>query len=176
MKKFNDLVVYICNGVAVPALVLKSQLQADGREFLSLLYADPAIGPDLVIAGATRKVGSTALSVQPLSKGWADLGAFDEEELAAHTAAVQAGEKPPVVDVAEPDLPGIHGLPVQADETDADKAARLANLAHQEPVILPVPSAPEHLDEAQGPVEPDDPNSPHAIEPQPPNTGENPVA
>jgi hypothetical protein len=39
----------------------------------------------------------------------------------------------------------------------------LANLAHQEPVILPVPSAPEQLDEAQGPVLPGDPNSPHAI-------------
>lgn len=80
-KPFNSLVVFVRNGVATPAFVVKSQLQADGREFLSLLYADPITGPQLVLAGATRKVGDVALSVPPLSVGanfgWEDVEAAD---------------------------------------------------------------------------------------------------
>lgn len=169
-KPFNSLVVFVRNGVATPAFVVKSQLQADGREFLSLLYADPITGPQLVLAGATRKVGDVAFGVPPLSVGanfgWKDLAVHpdDQKVMDERAAALKAGEPVPVLPYDEDDLPGVHGLPVQAAETDADKDARLANLAHQEPVIiLPVPSAPEQLDEAQGAVQPDDPNSPHAI-------------
>lgn len=169
-KPFNSLVVFVRNGVATPAFVVKSQLQADGREFLSLLYADPITGPQLVLAGATRKVGDVALSVPPLSVGanfgWKDLAVHpdDQKVMDERAAALKAGEPVPVLPYDEDDLPGVHGLPVQAAETDADKDARLANLAHQEPVIiLPVPSAPEQLDEVQGPVQPGDPYSPHAI-------------
>jgi len=230
-KQFNDQVILSKGGVLVPAIVIKSQLQADGREVLSLLYADPATGPGLVLAGATRKVGSIELAVLPLAKGsaygWLN-PVVPPAELQAHSAAVIAGEKPPAVNVADEALPGIHGLPQQKDENDADKASRLANMAHQDPVAYekatgislmppladgsgtgrygdgadhwtqtsdgtdypgsygvgplgsdgqplkpfvpfkegeePVqPTAPEKLDEAQGAVEPDDPNSPHAL-------------
>jgi hypothetical protein len=174
-KPFNSLVVFVRNGVATPAFAVNSQLQADGREFLSLLYADPITGPQLVLAGATRKVGDVALSVPPLSVGanfgWKDLQIppDDQKVMDEHAAALKAGEPVPVLPYDEDDLPGVHGLPVQATETDADKDARLANLAHQELVIiLPVPSAPEQLDEAQGAVEPGAPESPHAIMPTDP--------
>jgi len=176
-KQFNDQVILSKGGVLVPAIVIKSQLQADGREVLSLLYADPATGPGLVLAGATRKVGSIELAVLPLAKGsaygWLN-PVVPPAELQAHSAAVIAGEKPPAVDVADEALPGIHGLPQQSDESDADKAARLANVAHQTPpVVEPVISAPEQLDVAQGAVEPGDPESPHAI---PPANTDTPVA
>jgi hypothetical protein len=170
-KRFNDLVIFVRNGVAVPALVVQSQLQPDGREFLSVLYADPTSGPTLVLSGATRKVGSVQLGAPPLSVGgnfgWKDLEIHpgDQKIIDKHAAALKAGEPVSVLPYEADDLPGVHGLPIQAAETDADKAARLANLAHQEPAIMPVPTAPEQLDEAQGPVEPGAPESPHAIEP-----------
>ncbi len=189
MRNFNDVVILSKNGVLLPAIVVKSQLQGDGREFLALLYADPATGPGLVLAGSTRKVGSIQLGVPPLSKGqqygWLDL-VVDESVLQAHSAAVIAGKEVPTVDFDEDDLPGVHGLPQQADESDEDKAARLANVAHQTPpvaepgkVLEPpvdavvtdnppivgegVRSAPEQLDDVQGPVEPGDSDSPHAL-------------
>jgi len=137
MKQYNDLVILSKNGVLVPAIVIKSQLQADGREFLSLLYADPATGPGLVLAGGTRKVGSVELNVQPLSKGamygWLDKVVSDEE-LQAHSAAVIAGNEPPKIEIKDEDLPEVHGLPRQENESDVDKKSRLANVAHQDPV------------------------------------------
>lgn len=173
-KAFNDVVILSKNGVLVPAIVIKSQLQGDGREFLSLLYADPATGPSLVLAGGTRKVGSVELSVPPLAKdgkyGWADL-VVSEEELAAHTAAVIAGKKAPEVDLDEEDLPGVHGLPQQADETEDDKAARLANLAHQDPEAhkSETEPAPEPVSEpaepSDTPVDPATPADPAVTEP-----------
>jgi hypothetical protein len=84
-KRFNDLVVLVRNGVAVPALVVSSQLQADGREFLSVLYADPTSGPTLVLSGATRKVGTVQLGVPPLNAG-AGYGWFDLPVNDAHAA------------------------------------------------------------------------------------------
>ena len=177
-KQFNDVVILSKNGVLVPAIVIKSQLQADGREFLSLLYADPATGPGLVLAGGTRKVGSVELVVQPLSKGaaygWVDL-VVSEKELAAHTAAVIAGEPTPEINIPEKDMPGVHGLPQQADESDADKAARLANVAHQDPVAFaketgaPVP-VPINAGLPEPPVEAVEVEAPPAVPPveQPP--------
>ena len=84
-KRFNDLVTFVRNGVAVPALVVNSQLQADGREFLSVLYADPSSGPTLVISGQTRKVGSVELSVPPITVG-AGFGWFNLPVNDAHAA------------------------------------------------------------------------------------------
>lgn len=145
-KQFSDVVILSKNGVLVPAIVIKSQLQGDGREFLSLLYADPATGPSLVLAGGTRKVGSVELSVPPLAKGqmygWVGL-VVSEKDLAAHTAAVIASKPVPEVEIDEDDLPGVHGLPSQADESEADKASRLANLQHQDPVAPAKETAPE---------------------------------
>lgn len=140
-KPFNSLVIYVRNGVALPAVVLRSQLQGDGREFLSLLYADPATGPSLVLAGGTRKVGSVDLSVPPFVNGaafgWLELPVYPvvAEQLAEHTAAVIAGKPVEPVQFREKHLPGVHGLPDQENESDEEKAARLANLAHQAPVV-----------------------------------------
>ena len=165
------------NGVLVPAIVIKSQLQGDGREFLSLLYADPATGPGLVLAGATRKVGSVELSVPPLGKdqkyGWLDV-VVSEETLQEHTAAIIAGTPVPEVNIDERNLPGVHGLPQQADETEDDKAARLANLAYQdpeahksetEPAPEPVSEPAEPSDTPVDPATPADPSDPAATEP-----------
>lgn len=139
-KKYNDLVVLVRNGVAVPAIVLKSQLAGpEGREVLSLLYADPSSGPTLVLAGNTRKVGSVEISAPPLTIGagfgWTHLDGYEAlDALRAHTDAVMAGEKVPELEFDEDELPGVHGHPQQADESETDKAARLANAAHQEAV------------------------------------------
>jgi hypothetical protein len=120
--------------------VIKSQLQADGREFLSLLYADPFTGPGLVLAGSTRKVGSVELTVQPLSKGaaygWLDYDGVSDEDLRAHSDAVIAGNKPPIVEIDEADMPGVHGLPSQENESNVDRKSRLANVAHQHPELV----------------------------------------
>jgi hypothetical protein len=188
-KPFNSLVVFVRNGVAVPALVVNSQLQADGREFLSLLYADHLTGPQLVLTGATRKVGNVALSVPPLSAGggfgWFDLPVADAHAalLTDHANVQEWNRNPntpnmpvPAIDPALVGNPGLH-VPVaerQALESDSDHDARLKNLAFQHPPTLVVPKdvfdkekaeaagAPEQFDAVQGPVQPGDPYSPHA--------------
>ena len=143
-QRFNSTVTFVRNGVAIPALVVNSQLQADGREFLSLLYADPFSGPQLVIAGASRKVGDVALSVPPLSAGagfgWFDLPVADAHAalLDDHAGALAVGAQPLAIDPALVGNPGIH-VPVaerQALESDSDREARLKNLAFQHPPTL----------------------------------------
>ena len=155
-KKFNELVVLVRNGIQTPAIVVKSQLDGAGREILSVLFADPTTGPGLVLAGATRKVGSVELAVPPLTSnaiyGWLDLAIhpIQKRELAAHTDAAAAGEPAPALDFEAEDLPGVHGLPSLANESAASKAARLANLAHQEelaktgapPILRPSKASP----------------------------------
>lgn len=146
-KKYNDLVTFVRNGSAIPAFVVNSQLQPNGKEYLSLLYADPATGPSLVLAGATRKVGDVALSVAPMSPGaafgWFDLPVADShaDVLEDHADARAAGEVPPAIPPAVIGNPGVH-VPVaerQALESDSDKAARLANVEHQNPQVIHVP-------------------------------------
>jgi hypothetical protein len=146
-QRYNNLVTFVRNGVAIPALVVNSQLQADGREFLSLLYADPFSGPQLVIAGASRKVGDVALSVPPLSAGagfgWFDLPVADAHAalLDDHAGALAVGALPPTIDPVLVGTPGIH-VPIaerQALESDSDRDSRLKNLAFQHPPTLVVP-------------------------------------
>lgn len=158
-KKFGDLVTFVRNGSAIPAFVVNSQLQANGKEFLSLLYADPVTGPSLVLAGATRKVGDVALSVAPMSPGaafgWFDLPVADNhaDVLEDHADARAAGELPPAIPPAVIGTPGIH-IPLaqrQVLESDADKSARLANVEHQNPapVLVSTEAVKEAVEEAK---------------------------
>lgn len=150
-KRFNDLVVLVRNGVAVPALVVSSQLQADGREFLSVLYADPTSGPTLVLSGATRKVGSVQLGAPPLNAGavygWFDLPVNDAHAalLADHANVQEWNLNPstpnmpvPAIDPKLVGNPGIHVPPAQrqALENDSDHDSRMKNLAFQHPPAI----------------------------------------
>ena len=76
MKQFNDSVVYVRNGKNVPAIVLKSQVTADG-ELLSLLYADPDKGPGLVAQGTFRGIDLVAAGVAPMAEGKVFAGSAD---------------------------------------------------------------------------------------------------
>ncbi len=113
MHSFNDSVIYVRNGKPIPAIVLSS-LQSEHGELLTLLYAQPEIGPTLLAQGTTRGVAQVQLSVLPFVKG----NAFGWKE----------------DDYSEANL----------------------GIKH--------PTAPEQLDEVQGPVTPGAPESPHAIE------------
>jgi len=109
-KQFNDSIIYVRNGKPLPAIVLASQATAEG-ELLTLLYADPVNGPQLLAQGTTRGIAQVQKAVAPFVEG------------------NMFGWKP------------------------------WGEVAPTEP-----PTAPEQLDEAQGPVEPGAPESPHAIE------------
>jgi hypothetical protein len=106
---YNDSVVYIRNGKPIPAIVLSS-LQSERGELLTVLYAQPDIGPTLLAQGTTRGIAQVQQAVAPFKEG-NTFGWYDE-----------------VVAVPQKTI-----------------------------------SAPEQLDEAQGPVTPGDPESPHAI-------------
>jgi hypothetical protein len=108
-KQFNDSIIYVRNGKPLPAIVLASQATAEG-ELLTLLYADPVNGPQLLAQGTTRGIAQVQKAVAPFVEG------------------NMFGWKP------------------------------WGEVAPTEP-----PTAPEQLDEAQGPVTPGDPESPHAI-------------
>ena len=115
---FNDSVVYVRNGKPIPAIVLSS-LQSDRGELLTVIYAQPEIGPTLLAQGTTRGIAQVQQAVQPMAPGrifgWVESNEF--------------------------------GNPLP------------------EKVSLIEVTAPEQLDEAQGPATPGDPDSPHAIEP-----------
>lgn len=64
MKSFNDAVICIRNGKPVPAIVLSS-LSSDQGELLTLLYADPDNGPQLIAQHTTRGIAKTQLAVAP---------------------------------------------------------------------------------------------------------------
>jgi len=108
-KQFNDSIIYVRNGKPLPAIVLASQATAEG-ELLTLLYADPVNGPQLLAQGTTRGIAQVQKAVAPFVEG------------------NMFGWKP------------------------------WGEVAPTEP-----PTAPEQLDEDQGPVTPGDPESPHAI-------------
>jgi len=118
---FNDSVIYVRNGKPIPAIVLSS-LQSDKGELLTLLYAQPEIGPTLLAQGTTRGIAQVQQAVQPFVEG----NVFGWRPW---------GEVAPVEPVPVP----------------------------QTPTAIP-DRAPEQLDEAQGPVTPGAPESPHAIE------------
>ena len=110
-KQFNDSIIYVRNGKPLPAIVLASQATAEG-ELLTLLYADPVNGPQLLAQGTTRGIAQVQKAVAPFVEG------------------NMFGWKP------------------------------WGEVAPTEP-----PTAPEQLDEVQGPVTPGAPESPHSIEP-----------
>jgi hypothetical protein len=143
--QFNDSVVYVRDGKSLPAIVLKSQQSPDG-ELLALLYADPVAGPRLVLDGTFRGVAQVASAVPPLKDG-AKFGWEDVE--AADLRAWKAKPKPTIEEL-EAILNSEGEFPIKINP-DGSISADLK------------PTAPEQLDEAQGPVTPGDPESPHAI-------------
>jgi hypothetical protein len=130
-KQFNDSIIYVRNGKPLPAIVLASQATAEG-ELLTLLYADPVNGPQLLAQGTTRGIAQVQKAVAPFVEGnmfgWKPWGEVAPTE--PPTAPEQLDEDQGPVTPGDPESP---------------------------------PTAPEQLDEAQGPVTPGDPESPHAI-------------
>lgn len=90
MKNFNDAVLYIRDGKAIPGIVLKSQ-QTTAGELLTILYADPDTGPSLVAQGTCRGIGSIASAVGPMGTGrmfgWKDTA---EMQFATENAGLRA--------------------------------------------------------------------------------------
>lgn len=85
-KQFNDSIIYVRNGKPLPAIVLASQATAEG-ELLTLLYADPVNGPQLLAQGTTRGIAQVAIGVPPVTHGakfgWVDSPFFEDEEVVA---------------------------------------------------------------------------------------------
>lgn len=67
-KQFNDAVTYIRNGQPIPAIVLKSS-EVEGEELLTLLYADPDNGPNLINQGTVRNIALVQTAVKPGADG-----------------------------------------------------------------------------------------------------------
>jgi hypothetical protein len=84
VKKINDVVTYIKGGIAIPAIVVKSESHPElispafprGEEFLTLLYADHD-SVTLVNAGRSKQIGDVDISVRPFATGrtnaWRDV-------------------------------------------------------------------------------------------------------
>lgn len=68
MKQFNDAVSYIRGGKSIPAIVLSSLASAKG-ELLTLLYAQPDMGPVLLAQGTTRGIAQVQQAVEPMVEG-----------------------------------------------------------------------------------------------------------
>jgi hypothetical protein len=151
---FNDSVVYIRNGKPIPAIVLSS-LMSDRGELLTVLYAQPEIGPTLLAQGTTRGIAQVQQAVAPFVEGntfgWQDLSKSSSDYL---------------VEDIMPDLIKLSMTVAKiAPQMEISPTGTIisANTLLQECLLKTPESAPEQLDEAQGSVTPGDPESPHAI-------------
>ena len=168
MHNFNDSVVYVRNGKPIPAIVLSS-LQSDRGELLTVLYAQPEIGPTLLAQGTTRGIAQVQQAVAPFVEGnvfgWTD--GYPQTEIGE---PVERPKTPGDV-FSEAIMPHL----IELSKTVATIAPKMeisptgtiisANTLLQECLLKTPESAPEQLDEVQGPVTPGAPESPHAIEP-----------
>jgi len=155
-KQFNDSIIYVRNGKPLPAIVLASQATAEG-ELLTLLYADPVNGPQLLAQGTTRGIAQVQQAVAPFKEGnvfgWHD-DIVDLKDIFSDAIMPHLIELSKTVATIAPQM-----------EISPTGTIISANTLLQECLLKTPESAPEQLDEAQGPVEPGDPDSPHAIEP-----------
>jgi hypothetical protein len=147
---YNDSVVYIRNGKPIPAIVLSS-LMSDRGELLTVLYAQPEIGPTLLAQGTTRGIAQVQQAVAPFVEG--NMFGWKDTEVETVTLA----NLPPSIAIY------VKKLEDELAETTEGRDKALQEMADAGAVKR---TAPEQLDEAQGPVEPGDPESPHAIEPE----------
>ena len=113
--KLQDVVTFTKNGIAVPAIVLRSQTDENG-EHLALLFADPNLSNSMVLAGQTSKIGSVEFNVRPLplegTYGWSHFGGDDLKEAPATTPAQPAA-------AAQPEAPA-QSLTQEAPTTQPD--------------------------------------------------------
>lgn len=166
-KQFNDSIIYVRNGKPLPAIVLASQATAEG-ELLTLLYADPVNGPQLLAQGTTRGIAQVQQAVAPFVEGnmfgWTD--GYPQTE---------AGEAPktPLAPSPMTDEDVYQGIKLFLAKEQNGKEYIYApdNIPQLQVQIdkamerIRAEEAPEQLDEAQGPVTPGAPESPHSIEP-----------
>ena len=149
MKKFGDVVQYFRGGEPVNALVVQSAPQWAGEQ-LTLVYLDPAIAGSSMAGAMVDKAIAKAFAM-PLAGaskyGWKDLPSAPVAEKLSEDEA-PAGPTPE--QIAE------HEALVKAHDA---AVARVADLESQ----LAGAKAAEQMDQAQGKVQPGDPNSPHAI-------------
>ena len=68
MHSYNDSVVYVRNGKPIPAIMLSS-LQSDRGELLTVLYAQPEMGPVLLAQGTTRGIAQVQQALAPFVDG-----------------------------------------------------------------------------------------------------------
>ena len=160
MHNFNDSVLYVRNGKPIPAIVLSS-LQSEHGELLTLLYAQPEIGPTLLAQGTTRGVAQVQLSVLPFVEGnafgWKE-DDYSQAVIANDAAVAELLKVSGELQKANDEVQRLQEELAQTTE-GRDKALQdMANLG------IKHPTAPEQLDEVQGSVEPGDPDSPAAIE------------
>ena len=160
MHNFNDSVLYVRNGKPIPAIVLSS-LQSDRGELLTVLYAQPDIGPQLLAQGTTRGIAQVQQAVQPFVEGnvfgWKE-DDYSQAVIANDTAVAELLKVSGELQKANDEVQRLQEELAQTTE-GRDKALQdMANLG------IKHPTAPEQLDEVQGSVEPGDPDSPAAIE------------
>jgi hypothetical protein len=161
--KFNDSVIYIRNGHPIPAIVLKSQVTPDG-ELLTLLYAAPALGPQLLAQGTTRGIAQVQPAVAPFVKGnlfgWKEWGEVEPVDPLTGEEAVKAADE--VFGPVEPGAPeSPHAL---TEKQFNDTVGSLEESGVTLPPQETIDAAKSILTQrAPGP-------------PQPPSTGEHPVA
>ncbi len=146
MHSFNDSVVYVRNGKPIPAIVLSS-LQSDRGELLTVLYAQPEIGPTLLAQGTTRGVAQVQQAVTPFVEGnvfgW-------EDTFASDLRAWKARPKPTIAEL-EAILNEEGEFPIKINPDGSISAD------------LPEGHAALAADIVFGPVQPGAPESPHAI-------------
>ena len=108
---FNDSVVYIRNGKPIPAIVLSS-LMSDRGELLTVLYAQPEIGPTLLAQGTTRGIAQVQQAVAPFKEGnmfgWKPWGEVAPTE--PPTAPEQLDEAQGAVEPGAPESPHAPGF------------------------------------------------------------------
>ena len=135
-QQFNDSVGYVRTGKPLPAIVLASQASEQG-ELLTLLYADPANGPQLLAQGTTRGIAQVQNAVAPMAEGkvfgWKDLEFYPEDQ-AAHDALSKAH------DVANEELKKVTENAREVDEENIALKAeidKLTAILNQKPEPAP---------------------------------------
>jgi len=173
---FNDSVVYVRNGKPIPAIVLSS-LMSDRGELLTVLYAQPEIGPTLLAQGTTRGIAQVQQALAPFKDG----NTFGWKDEIVETAEAPKTPADEMVGQLQVQLAGVSTAAFGVKTEVAKQGDYGWSVPYQDVLDLrekydalqvkleswkETVTAPEQLDEAQGPVTPGDPESPHAIEPE----------
>jgi len=115
---FNDSVTYFRNSKPIPEIVLNYQIGPTGEELLTLLYAQPDMGPVLLAQGTTRGIAQVQQGVQPMIPG----RVFGWQDNAVQIPAVAPASEPqaPTANSLQPELDAAN----QANATLKDELAK----------------------------------------------------